>query len=163
MWKYIIKWLKKELDQTDQDQQLKEVESYMGLIETSKSKSQDDFEKYLYLLGSGGLIISLLVIEKSIGMKIIKCTIFLLLFSSFCFAATLLSNLLSHRKSIKVSDELLDLLNEDREFIFNPEFNEIHKKGNNNIDRLNKISITSLIIGIFSILIFFTINLIFQL
>ncbi|HAY3504285.1 TPA: hypothetical protein JRX02_002912 [Elizabethkingia anophelis] len=156
MWKFAIKWLKNELEKSDDNSN--EIDKYRELIEVIKSKSQDDFEKYLYLLGSGGLVISLFIIEKVINLNVKEYSVFLLLISAFCFSATLLTNLLSHRKSISVSEELLDGLNLKGMALDDPCFLNIQVKGNKIINRLNNISIYSLIFGILFILAFFTIN-----
>lgn len=157
MWKYIINLLRTKQEQPC-DSDTERIDKYIELIELTKSKSQDDFEKYLYLLGSGGLVISLFIIEKVMNYNTIEYSIFLILISAFCFSSTLLFNLLSHRKSITVSEKLIKLINKDSNCLYGKKFKKIQKKGNKVINRLNKYSIYTLISGIIFILAFFTIN-----
>ncbi|MCL1658615.1 hypothetical protein M2T79_18575 [Elizabethkingia miricola] len=157
MWKYIVNLLSPKQEQPC-DNDSERIDKYIELIELTKSKSQDDFEKYLYLLGSGGLVISLLIIEKILSLSIVKISFYLLLASSISFVITLLSNLLSHQQSIKVSEKLIESINNDRNCLNEKEFIEIQNNGNKKIKLLNNFSIYSLITGILLILVFFTIN-----
>lgn len=41
---------------------------YRNAVSDNKSKSQDDFEKYINLLASGGIVLSLTFLEKIIPL-----------------------------------------------------------------------------------------------
>jgi hypothetical protein len=126
---------------------------YRNSVSDNKSKSQDDFEKYINLLASGGIILSLTFMEKivTIDKAIYKILIIL---GMFLMVVTLLSNLYSHYKSMLDSDAIIkDIDNENYDVIFK----NIEKR-NIVINLLNRISIWSLIIGITLIILFATIN-----
>lgn len=139
-------------------EKLQAILQYKESVESTRGKSQDDFEKSIYLLGSGGLIVSLMAIEKIIDLIDIIAFKFFFGFGLFCFVLTLLSNLLSHKKSINESEIIIDKINQDPDCIFEDEFTESLQSGNKKIDSLNTTSIVSLIIGITCILLFFLLN-----
>lgn len=64
-------------------------------------KSEDDFEKYLNIFGSGGLIVGLTILGSLIEKSIIYNYQWMLIFGAFLFVMCLLSNLLSHYVAIK--------------------------------------------------------------
>ena len=130
---------------------------YRKSVEANKNKSQDDFEKYLNLWSSGGIVISLMIISKLIEENIdVTCKI---LFATglIGFLTTILFNLLSHNKSIKDSDFILENVSNYNELL-DESFNEKLEKRNKFVTALNDISIASFIIGILSILTFVIIN-----
>ncbi|WP_226064045.1 hypothetical protein [Kaistella polysaccharea] len=134
------------------------IMQYKASIESGKIKSQDDFEKSIYLLASGGLVISLLALDKILDkIEIIEFKFFFI-FGLFCFVITLLSNLISHNKSIKESEKLINKINENPECIFEDEFTKTLNNGNAKIEFLNKTSIAATVLGASSVLIFLTIN-----
>ncbi|MBL3547236.1 hypothetical protein [Chryseobacterium sp. KMC2] len=139
-------------------EKLQAILQYKESVESTRGKSQDDFEKSIYLLGSGGLIVSLMAIEKIIELIDIIAFKYFFVIGLFCFVATLFSNLLSHKKSITESEKIIDKINQEPNCIFEDEFTESLENGNKKIDILNRISIVSLITGIISILLFFTLN-----
>ncbi len=148
----------KNKSQKGYDLEIEYITNYRKSVEENKNKSQDDFEKYINIMASGGLVISLMFIEKLVENKIIIISSWLFILGLIGFVCTLLINLISHNKSINDSSYILDNIGfdinkfEDKNFL-----NEISKR-NNKIDLLNKVSIGSLITGVFAILIFFTIN-----
>ncbi|KFF09848.1 MULTISPECIES: hypothetical protein [Flavobacterium] len=127
---------------------------YRNAVSDNKSKSQDDFEKYINLLASGGIVLSLTFLEKIIT---VDKTDFkpLYIIGLICLVLTLLSNLYSHYKSIIDSDLTIQEIDEKK---YNDIFKNI-KKRNKIINRLNRTSIWSLIIGVVFVLTFVTINL----
>ena len=127
---------------------------YRNAVSENKSKSQDDFEKYINLLASGGIVLSLTFLEKIIT---VDKTIFksLYVIGLILLVLTLLSNLYSHYKSIKDSDLTILEIDEKK---YNDIFKNIEKR-NKIINRLNRTSIWSLIIGVIFILTFVTLNL----
>lgn len=127
---------------------------YRNAVSDNKSKSQDDFEKYINLLASGGIVLSLTFLEKIIT---VDKTIFKAFYviGLILLIVTLLSNLYSHYKSIIDSDLTIQEIDEKK---YEEVFKNI-KKRNTIINRLNRTSIWSLIIGVIFILTFVTINL----
>ena len=113
---------------------------YRNSVSANKNKSQDDFEKYINLLASGGIIVSLTFLEKIAAVVKIEYIIFYLI-GLFLLVVTLIS-------IIKEIDE------EKYEDIFK----NIDKR-NKPINLLNITSIWSLIIGTILILTFVSINL----
>lgn len=109
-------------------------------------------------MASGGLVVSLLFIEKLVENKLVIIGNWLFIIGLLGFLCTLLVNLISHKKSTNDSNYILEHLGfdiskyDDEIFI-----NEVSKR-NKIIDLLNKISISSLITGALSILLFFSIN-----
>lgn len=134
--------------------------NYRNSIEANKNKSQDDFEKYINLLASGGLVISLTILEKITDKSISISCICLFFLSILCFTITLLLNLISHRKSIDDADYILDKVGYDNiENLEDEAFITQLKERNETIENFNNLSIYSLIAGVFFIFIFLGINL----
>lgn len=126
---------------------------YRNSVIENKSKSQDDFEKYINLLASGALVLSLTFFEKIVTLDKAICKPFVVL-GMFLMVVTLLSNLYSHYKSIIDSDLTIKEIDEEK---YKSIFENIESR-NTTINRLNRISIWSLIIGILSLITFVTIN-----
>lgn len=148
--------MKKSQKQYDLD--IEYLTSYRRSVEENKNKSQDDFEKYINILASGGLVVSLLFVEKLVENKINSMASWLFVIGLVGFVGTLLINLISHKKSINDSNFILDNLGFDIKKFDDEVFLEEVTKRNKILDFWNKASITSLIAGTLSILIFFTIN-----
>lgn len=147
-------------DKTKKDflAEIEYINNYRKSVEDNRNKSQDDFEKYINLLASGGLVVSLMFIEKLVENKIFIIFNWIFIIGLIGFVCTLLMNLISHKKSINDSNYILDTLGFDIDKLEDKEFLKEVSDRNRSIDILNKLSIVSLIIGVFSILIFFTIN-----
>jgi hypothetical protein len=126
---------------------------YRNSVIENKSKSQDDFEKYINLLASGGLVLSLTFFEKIVPLEKAIYKPFVIA-GMFLMVITLLSNLYSHYKSIIDSDLTIKEIDEEK---YKAIFENIESR-NITINRLNRISIWSLIIGILSLITFVTIN-----
>lgn len=127
---------------------------YRNAVSDNKSKSQDDFEKYINLLASGGIVLSLTFLEKITSLVKIEYIVFYLL-GLFLLVLTLISNLYSHFKSIQDSDSIIREIDEEK---YEDIFKNIDKR-NKPINILNLTSIWSLIIGTILILTFVSINL----
>ncbi len=127
---------------------------YRNSVSENKNKSQDDFEKYINLLASGGIIVSLTFLEKITAVVKIEYIIFYLI-GLFLLVLTLISNLYSHHKSIRDSDSIIKEIDEEK---YEDIFKNIDKR-NKPINLLNITSIWSLIIGTILILTFVSINL----
>ena len=142
-----------------QKEQKQFVSNYLSSTEENRDKSQDDFEKYINLLASGGVVISLTILEKVTDKNLtIKC-IWIFFLGVLCFIVTLLLNLISHRKSIEVANYILSEISyDDIEKLGSDDFNFKINKKNRVIETLNDISIWTLIGGVILIFIFLGIN-----
>lgn len=143
---------KKEENSQDETIRQEWIE-YRNSVTENKSKSQDDFEKYINLLASGGLVLSLTFFEKIVPLKEAICKPFVIV-GMFLMIITLLSNLYSHYKSMIDSDLTLKEIDEEN---YTKIFKNITKR-NKTINRLNRISIWSVIIGIASLITFVSLN-----
>lgn len=132
----------------------KDWEVYRLSILEQKSKSEDDFEKYITFISSGALIITLTFIDK-ISPLDSSISIWLLILGWGLLAATLLVNLISHYLSSRYNEKtIIDI----DECISNEQILKNIKRRNRRISLLNVSSIISLGTGIFSILVFASIN-----
>lgn len=129
-------------------------EDYRNSVIENKNKSQDDFEKYINILASGGIVISLTFLEKIVSVTKISF-LWSYIIGLLLLVITLLSNLYSHYKSMNDSDAIIKEIDEEK---YDDIFKNIEKR-NKPINFLNNVSIWSLIIGTILILTFVTINL----
>lgn len=129
-------------------------ENYRNAVIENKNKSQDDFEKYINLLATGGIVLSLTFLEKFVSVTLISF-LWTYIFGLVLLVFTLLSNLYSHYKSINDSDMIIKEIDEKK---YDEIFQNIEKR-NKPINQLNKASIWCLITGSALILFFITINL----
>lgn len=129
-------------------------ENYRNAVIENKNKSQDDFEKYINILATGGIILSLTFLEKIALMTKISY-LWAYVVGLILLVATLLSNLYSHYKSMNDSDMIIKEVDEKK---YDKIFLNIAKR-NKPINLLNKASIWSLIIGSILILTFVSVNL----
>lgn len=130
---------------------------FRNSVEFNKNKSQDDFEKYINLWSSGGVVISLVIAGKLIEHSLEVTFKVLFILGLISFLITILSNLYSHNKSIKDSDYILTgAQNYDQ--LFDEDFAEKNAKNNRTVTLLNDISLFSFVTGIICILAFVTIN-----
>lgn len=129
-------------------------ENYRNSVFENKNKSQDDFEKYINILASGGIILSLTFLEKIVTVDIATYKFFYIL-GILLLVVTLLCNLYSHFQSIKDSDLIIQEIDEKK---YDDIFKNIEKR-NKLINQLNTVSILSLIIGTLLVLVFVSINL----
>lgn len=127
---------------------------FRNSVYETKSKSQDDFEKYINIIASGGLALTIAFFDKIVDVKFV-IGVCLIVFGWVLLIATLLSNLISHYLSISYAQKTIDEINEKKYDIV---FINVAKR-NKWIKILNRLSIGTLIIGIVSIIIFVTINL----
>jgi len=143
----------------DKEENIEEVIDNQGWIDyrnsviENKTKSQDDFEKYINLMASGGLVLSLTFLEKIVSLDKAICKAFVIS-GMYLMVVTLLSNLYSHYKSMLDSDATIKDIDDKN---YDKIFKNIEKR-NRVINFLNKISIWSLIIGILCLITFVTIN-----
>lgn len=145
---------KKKEQEQEQEKFKQDWAEYRNYVLENKNKSQDDFEKYINLLASGGIIVSLTFLEKISAVIKIEYIIINLI-GLLLLVVTLISNLYSHHKSIQDSDSIIKEIDEEK---YEEIFKNIDKR-NKPINRLNITSIWSLIIGTILILTFISINL----
>lgn len=135
-------------------EEIEEWKNFRKEILENKSKSDDDFEKYITFISSGALGLTLVFIEKIVPLKN-AIVIWLLALGWFTLAFTLILNLYSHYLSSKYSAQSIDdIYNEIK---YDKLENNINKR-NKRIEHLNRLSIVMLLIGILCILTFSTIN-----
>jgi len=127
---------------------------FRNSVYETKSKSQDDFEKYINLIASGGLAITIAFFDKIVNIKE-SIYIGLMISGWILLILTLLINLISHYLSIRYSEKTIgEINNKDYDNVFiNVE------KRNKVLNILNGISIATLIFGITTIIAFITLNL----
>lgn len=132
----------------------KQWESFKEIVKENRSKSQDDFEKYINLMASGALGLTIAYFDKIVEIKT-AIYIWVIILGWVLLISSLISNLVSHQKSIKYSDKILENLNNnDKE---NATTNNY--KQNKIIECLNSLSVWFLIFGIIAIFTFLTLNL----
>jgi len=127
---------------------------YRKLILTEKSKSDDDFEKYITFIASGSLGLTLTFIGKISPLKE-SIGIWIIVIGWFLLASTLFINLLSHYLSSRYSEKTIQDIDDDLSYE-----NLIIgiSKRNKIISNLNLWSIILLGLGISFVLIFTTVN-----
>lgn len=122
-------------------------------IMADRSKSQDDFEKYINVFSSGGLVIGLTLMSKFTEKDYVLEHSWTVILATLIFLVSLMSNLWSHRLAIKNSDKTLDDIR-----LKNPTIFESIDKRNNCIELFNIISIWSFFIGAAIISFFLILN-----
>jgi hypothetical protein len=140
------------------EQENKKIEQewfeFRNSVYETKSKSQDDFEKYINTIASGGLAITIAFFDKIVDIKL-AVFLFWIEIGWGLLVATLLSNLISHYLSISYSQKTINEINEKKYDVI---FSNVTKR-NKWINILNCLSVATLIIGIISIIVFVIINL----
>jgi hypothetical protein len=131
-----------------------EWNDFRNSVYETKSKSQDDFEKYINVLASGGLAITIAFFDNIVDIHI-AVYVYLIVLGWILLVVTLLSNLISHYLLISYAQKTIDEINQKQ---YDDVFINV-KNRNRFVNILNGFSIGSLIIGIISIIIFVTINL----
>lgn len=118
-----------------------------------REKSEDDFEKYLNIFGSGGLLIGLTLLSKLVGSEIKYISQWMLIYGSALFVLCLLSNLLSHYLAVHHNDKnISDVDNRNTKLWVNFE------RRNRNLSHINKTSLGSIIVGSILITSFLILN-----
>jgi len=134
--------------------EIEEWKEYRLSVLEQKSKSDDDFEKYITFIASGALGLTLTFIDKISPLKE-SIAIWVIVFGWVLLALTLFINLLSHFLSSRYNEKTVQDI--DDEIEYDELINRIDER-NKIISRLNLASIILLGTGIISILIFTTIN-----
>jgi len=138
------------------EEEIKGWLEYRKSLLEQKSKSDDDFEKYITFIASGALGLTLTFLDK---ITPLDCAVYIWLVATgwVLLALTLLINLFSHFLSSKYTTKSIDEIDDAIDY------DSLRK----NLDRRNKIinnlngwSIFLLIAGVMSILIYVILNLI---
>ena len=87
-------------EQLESERLLQNWEDYKNSVNDTKNKSQDDFEKYINLIASGALALTITFIDKIVP---ISDAVFIWIIATGwgLLSLTLLLNLFSHHKSIQ--------------------------------------------------------------
>jgi hypothetical protein len=132
----------------------KEWEEYRKSLLIEKSKSDDDFEKYITLISSGGLGITIAYMNQIVPLKA-AIVIWVLLTGWILLIATLFLNLYSHYKASKDKEDTINDIDED--IPYDCLMKNIENR-NKIINNLNFWSIICLGLGLLSIILFTIIN-----
>ena len=135
-------------------QEIQEWKEYRKSVYENKIKSEDDYEKYITLISSGALGLSITFIEKVVPLQTATSK-WLLIVGWVLLTVTLLVSLLSHFFSRKFSEKTIEDVDNNANFEIIS--NNINRR-NNYIDIFNFTTIMTLFLGIISIVIFISIN-----
>ena len=135
-------------------QEIEEWKEYRLSVLEQKSKSDDDFEKYITFIASGALGLTITFIDKISPLKE-SIVVWVIALGWVLLAFTLFINLLSHFLSSKYNEQTIQDIDDEIEYD-----NLIDRIDNRNsiISRLNLSSIILLGLGIISILIYTIVN-----
>jgi hypothetical protein len=89
------------------EEQISEWKEFRKSVYENKLKSEDDYEKYLTLISSGALALSITFIEKIVNLNNATCK-GLLIAGWVLLTITLLGSLLSHFFSRKYSEKTIN-------------------------------------------------------
>lgn len=136
------------------ESEINEWKEFRKDVYENKSKSEDDFEKYITLIASGALGLSLTLIDKIVPIEsaTYKC---ILITGWVFFSLTLLSSLLSHFFSKRFSEKTINEV--DKDVDYDTIVKNIESR-NSVIEGFNIFSIFTIVMGIFSIVLFVSIN-----
>lgn len=136
------------------EEEIDQWKEYRLSILKQKGKSDDDFEKYITFIASGGLALTLTFINEISPLKE-SIYVWTIVTGWFLLTATLFLNLLSHFLSSRYNEKTIQNIDDEID----------HETISTNIESRNKVisilNFTSLILlglGIIMILIFTTIN-----
>lgn len=133
---------------------IEEWKDYRLSVLEQKSKSDDDFEKYITFISSGALGLTITFIDKISPLND-STAIWLIATGWILLTFTLLINLLSHFLSSRYNEKTIQDIDDD--FDYEDVVDGIDKR-NKIISNLNLISIILLGLGILSILTYIIIN-----
>ncbi|MDQ7918410.1 hypothetical protein RBU60_12590 [Mesonia sp. MT50] len=136
------------------EEEIEQWKEYRLSILEQKGKSDDDFEKYITFIASGGLALTLTFINEISPLKE-SIYVWTIVVGWFFLAATLFLNLLSHFLSSQYNEKTIQNIDEEIDYETLLKNIEIRNKV---ISNLNLTSIILLGLGIIMILTFTTIN-----
>ena len=128
-------------------------QNYRKSIIESRTKSQDDFEKYLNIFSSGGLLIGLTILGKLVETSNDYKFEYFVTTGSLVFVVSILSNVFSHYKAIANDDKTISEIDIQDDGILS----KIDKR-NKTINRLNIISLTAILLGTSLLILFLILN-----
>ena len=124
------------------------------LLQKIKDSSEDDFEKNLIYITSGTLVLSMTFIEKIAPLENAKGVLALVIGWVF-LTVSLLINLISHRISAQNSRNRTAELDRGDDWV---EINKRIDNDNYKLDRINDWTVGSMILGIFALVVYCSIN-----
>lgn len=136
-------------------EEIVEWKEFRKTVYENKIKSEDDFEKYITLISSGALGLSITFIEKIVPLQIATSK-WLLVLGWVLLTITLFVSLFSHFLSRKYSESTIEDVDNDLDY---NTVSENIKKRNKYLEWFNLSTISTLFLGIISIVIFVSINL----
>lgn len=139
--------------------QLEGWEEYRQSLYIQKSKSDDLFEKAITFISSGALGLTLTFHDKIVPANE-AIYVIIIAIGWTLLVATLCVNLVSHYQSSKSTDSSIDEIDNILEYkITYSIFREKITERNRKIDNLNKASMILLLVGLFFIITYVSINL----
>ena len=144
----------KGINMKKSEEKIKGWLEYRKSLLEQKSKSDDDFEKYITLISSGALGLSLTFLDKITPLD--KAVyIWIVATGWILLTLTLLLNLYSHFLSSKYTTKSIDEIDDEVDY---DTLRENLEKRNKNINKFNGWSIFFLFLGIFCVLIYVILN-----
>ncbi|NRB60403.1 MAG: hypothetical protein HRU50_10765 [Winogradskyella sp.] len=140
------------MSRTEEDK--KGWDEYRLSLLVEKSKSDDHFEKYITIIASGALGLTITFIDKISPLENAIC-IWIISIGWFLMTTTLFINLLSHYIASKNNSKAVQDIDDEKDY---DEIVSGINKRNKKMDRLNIASIYTLAIGLCCILIYTSIN-----
>jgi len=148
--------MKKKRIRDKTSDEISEWKEFRKSVYENKVKSEDDFEKYITLISSGALALSITFIEKIVPLNLANVK-WILIVGWVLLTVTLFVSLISHFYSRKFSESTIDDI--DNNLDYQSILANINKR-NKSLEWLNVSTISSLFLGIISIVIFVSINII---
>ena len=130
-----------------------EWNNFRNSVYETKSKSQDDFEKYINVIASGGIALTIAFFDKIVKIETAG-NIWIIIIGWILLVITLLSNLISHYLTIQYAEKTINEINDK---LYDSIFDNV-KIRNKRTTILNIISIVALFTGIASIITFIIFN-----
>ena len=130
-----------------------EWNNFRNSVYETKSKSQDDFEKYINVIASGGIALTIAFFDKIVKIETAG-NIWIIIIGWILLVITLLSNLISHYLTIQYAEKTINEINDK---LYDSIFDNV-KIRNKKTTILNIISIVALFTGIASIITFIIFN-----
>lgn len=136
------------------EEEIQGWKDYRDSLSELKSKSDDDFEKYINYISAGGLGLTVTFIDNIVPLKE-ACNIWVIAIGWILLTTTLLLNLYSHYKSSKFSADAIDDV--DNKVPFDVIIKNRNKQ-NKIITNYNIWSLRTLILGIIFVIAFVILN-----
>lgn len=128
-------------------------QNYRKTITESRIKSQDDFEKYLNIFSSGGLLIGLTILGRLVETVNNYEFKYFVSVGSLLFVVSILSNVFSHFKAIANDDKTISEI-DLRDF----EILDKMDRRDKIIKCLNNLSLIAILVGTLSLVLFLILN-----